>query len=59
MRTEKLTKCFVPLQNTTEGEVVYVKLVLSPPPPVIHYWPFQGGSFVVILCRLFLVLEFR
>ena len=24
-----------------------------------HYWPFQGGSFVVVLCCLFLVSEFR
>ena len=22
-------------------------------PPVIHYCPFQGGSFVVVLCYMF------
>ena len=32
------------------------KIDLSP--PVIHYWPFQGGSSVVVLCCLFLVSEF-
>ena len=28
-------------------------------PPVIHYWPFQGGGSDVVLCCLFLVSEFR
>ena len=28
-------------------------------PPVIHYRPFQGGIFVVVLCYLFLESEFR
>ena len=26
---------------------------------VIHYWSFQGGNFVVVLCSLFMVSEFR
>ena len=26
---------------------------------LIHYWPFLGGSVVVVLCYLFLVSEFR
>ena len=28
-------------------------------PPVIHYWPFQGGGSDVVLCCLFLVSEIR
>ena len=32
---------------------------LSPPPLVIHYWPFQGGSSDAGFCCLYLVSEFR
>ena len=45
MRTEQPTKCFVPLQK--------LRVRLAP------YRPFQGGSFVVVLCYLFLVSEFH
>ena len=36
--------------SETEGEVGAVKRV---DPLVIHYWPFQCGSSVAVLCRLF------
>ena len=43
--------------SETEHEVVHAKLVKAP--PVNHYWPFQSGSFVVVLCCVFFVSEFR
>ena len=39
----------------TEGDIEHVKLVWV---PVVHYRPFQGGSFVVVLCCLFLCQSF-
>ena len=44
--------------SETDVEVVHVKLYILNPPPVTHYWPFQCGGFVVVLCCPFLVSDF-
>ena len=40
--------------SETEGEVGAVNMFQ---PPAIHYRPFQSGSFVVVLCCLFWLLN--
>ena len=55
MRTEQSTKCLYHISSWGWGWAC--KIDLSP--PVIHYWPFQGGGSDVVLCCLFLVSEFR
>ena len=40
-------------------QTYYLRQIDLSPPPVIHYWLFQGGGSDVVLCCLILVLKFR
>ena len=50
-----LVNCLYHVSNRGSGW--HRKTCLSS--PVFHYWPFQGVGSDVVLCRLFLVPEFR
>ena len=51
MRTEQSTKCLYHVSNWGWGWAR--KIDLSP--PVIYYWPFQGGSSVVVhICSIYI-----
>ena len=55
MQPEQPIICFVSLQKLSARLVRKTSLST----PVIHYLPLHGGSFVLVLCCLFLVSEFR
>ena len=51
MRTEQPTKCLYHISYGGWG--CARKTSLSPPPLVIHYWPFQGGGSDVVSVSCF------